>query len=76
MPKKQDQQEEPADSALVTAAKTIGKAAGKIVSAVSGVKSNETPPPRKGKKPVKKNKTRLPRKAKKEAKKARLRADV
>ena len=71
MPKKQDQQEEPADSALVTAAKTIGKAAGKIVSAVSGVKSNETPRPRKGK-PVKKNKTRLPRKAKKEAKKARL----
>jgi hypothetical protein len=71
MPKKQDNQEEPTDSVLVTAAKTIGKAAGKIVSAVSGGKSNEKPPARKGKK-VKRNKTRLPRKAKKEAKKARL----
>jgi hypothetical protein len=72
MSKKQDKQEEPADSVLVTAAKTIGKAAGKIFSTVSSGKSNEKPLARKGKKPVKKNKTRLPRKAKKEAKKARL----
>ena len=68
MSKKKDTQEEPADSVLVTAAKTIGKAAGKIASAVSGAKVRKGR--KKGTRPVKKQKTGLPRKAKKEAKKA------
>ena len=68
MSKKKDTQEEPADGVLVTAAKTIEKAAGKIVSAVSGTKARKGR--KKGTRPVKKQKTGLPRKAKKEAKKA------
>ena len=68
MSKKKDTQEEPADSVLVTAAKAIGKAAGKIASAVSGTKARKGR--KKGTRPVKKQKTGLPRKAKKEAKKA------
>jgi len=68
MSKKKDTQEEPADGVLVTAAKTIGKAAGKVASAVSGTKARKGR--KKGTRPVKKQKTGLPRKAKKEAKKA------
>jgi hypothetical protein len=68
MSKKKDTQEEPADSVLVTAAKTIGKAAGKNGPAVSGTKARKGR--KKGTRPVKKQKTGLPRKAKKEAKKA------
>ena len=65
---KKDTQEEPPEGVLVTAAKTIGKAAGKIASAVSGRKVRKGR--KKGTRPVKKKKTGLPRKAKKEAKKA------
>lgn len=68
MSKNKDTQGEPADGVLVTAAKTIGKAAGKIASAVSGTKARKGR--KKGTRPVKKQKTGLPRKAKKEAKKA------
>jgi len=68
MSKKKDTQEEPAHGVLVTAAKTIGKAAGEIASAVSGTKARKGR--KKGTRPVKKQKTGLPRKAKKEAKKA------
>ena len=68
MSKKKDAQEEPAEGILVTAAKTIGKAAGKIAAAVSGGKVRTAR--KKGTRPVKKQKTGLPRKAKKEAKKA------
>ena len=68
MSKKKDTQEEPADGVLVTAAKTIAKAAGKIASAVSGTKARKGR--KKGTRPVKKQKTGLPRKAKKEAQKA------
>ena len=68
MSKKKDTQEEPADGVLVTAAKTIGKAAGKIASSVSGTRARKGR--KKGTRPVKKQKTGLPRKAKKEAKKA------
>ena len=68
MSKKKDTQEEPADNVLVTAANIIGKAAGKIASAVSGTKARKGR--KKGTRPVKKQKTGLPRKAKKEAKKA------
>lgn len=60
------------EGALVTAAKTIGTAAGKVAAAV-GV---TTPAPAKAGKPkaarfVKKNKARLPRKQKKAAKKVK-----
>jgi microcompartment protein CcmK/EutM len=68
MSKKKDTQEEPADGLLVTAAKTVGKAAGEIASVVSG--STSRPSKKKGTRPVKKKKTGLPRKAKKAAKKA------
>ena len=68
MSKKKDTQEEPADSVLVKAAKTIGKAAGKISSAVGDTKVRKGR--KKGTRPAKKQKTGLPRKAKKEAKKA------
>jgi len=63
MPKKKT--EEPPDGILVTAAKAIGEAAGKVAAAV-GV----TPPKPKVPKLAKKHKTRLPRKQKKAAKKA------
>jgi hypothetical protein len=65
MPKK-NKTAEPPDSALVTAAKTIGDAAGKIAAAV-GV---STPAKPKVPKLAKKQKTKLPRKQKKAAKKA------
>lgn len=58
--------EEPSDGVLVTAAKAIGEAAGKIAAAV-GVTGPVKP---KVPKLAKKHKTRLPRKQKKAAKKA------
>jgi len=63
---KNKESQESTDGVLVTAAKTIGAAAGKIVAAV-GV---ATPAKQKVPKLVKKNKTRLPRRQKKAAKKA------
>jgi hypothetical protein len=66
MSKKKDTHEEPADGVLVTTAKTIGKAAAKVASVVSGRNK------KKGTRPVKKKKTGLPRKQKKAAKKAAL----
>jgi hypothetical protein len=72
MPKKAKETESNEESLLVTTAKTIGKAAGKI-AAVSGVvspdagQSARTP---KGKL-APKNKARLPRRQKKAQKKAR-----
>jgi hypothetical protein len=65
MAKKKETQES-SDGVLVTAAKTIGAAAGTIAAAV-GV---TTPAKMKVPKLVKKNKSRLPRKQKKAAKKA------
>lgn len=52
MPKKKDKQEEATDSVFIIAAKTIGKAAGKIASVIGGVAvtkatSNEQPKPAK-----------------------------
>lgn len=66
MAKKKDPNEEPAGAPLVEAAKTIGKAAGKVVAAVEGVmqKSSKIP------KLAKKNKPRLPRREKKARQKA------
>jgi hypothetical protein len=65
MAKKTKTQESP-DSVLVTAAKTIGAAAGKLAASV-GV---TTPAKPKVPKLAKKHKQRLPRKQKKAAKKA------
>jgi hypothetical protein len=65
MPKK-TKTEEPPEGVLVTAAKTIGAAAGKVAAAV-GI---ATPPKPKVPKLAKKHKSRLPRKQKKAAKKA------
>lgn len=62
MAKKKDTNEDAAASPLVEAAKTIGKAAGKVVATVEGViakKSSKIP------KLAKKNKSRLPRREKK-----------
>ena len=56
------------DTLLVTAAKAIGKTAGKVAKA-AGVEGEPQAPPKKGKL-AKKNKSRLPRKQKKAAKKA------
>ena len=58
------------ESLLVTAAKTIGKAAGKIAAA-TGVTPEVVEPPRPGKKRklAPKNKSRLPRRQKKVQKK-------
>ena len=63
---KKKKEDESAEPILVTAAKTIGSAAGKIASAVG------VTPPRKVKVPklAKKNKAKLPRRQKKAAKKA------
>jgi hypothetical protein len=70
-PAKKKETEESADSVLVTAAKTIGEAAGKVAAAV-GVTTAPKPsvPKRKIPKLVKKNKQRLPRRQKKAAQKA------
>lgn len=77
MAKKKNAEEGPAeDSALVSAAKSIGTAAGKVASAI-GVKPEQHPKAktiRRGK-PVKKNKPRLPRKQKKALKKAAAKAE-
>jgi hypothetical protein len=68
--KKKNAPEKPADeSALVSAAKTIGKAAGKVAGAL-GVKAEHGSQPAKRGKPQKRNKTRLPRRVKKQMKKA------
>jgi hypothetical protein len=68
MAKKKDTEEQPAEGALASAAKTIGAVAGKIVAAVGGTggqtKSSKIP------KLAKKNKPHLPRKQKKAQKKA------
>jgi hypothetical protein len=77
MPKKKNAQEGPAeDSALVSAAKSIGTAAGKVASAI-GVKRepHQTPKAARRGKPVKSNKPRLPRKQKKALKKAAEQAE-
>ncbi len=65
MAKKKDKQEESADSTLVSAAKTLGEAAGKI-AAVVGIAKKSTKVP----KLAKKKKSRLPRKEKKALQKA------
>jgi hypothetical protein len=65
MAKKKKTEESP-DSILVTAAKGIGAAAGKVAAAVGMA----TPPKPKVPKLGKKHKNRLPRKQKKAAKKA------
>jgi hypothetical protein len=80
MAKKTQTQEEPADSVVATAAKTTGKAASKVVSAVAGPpqvdpggNNQEHQPPkvsRKIPKLAKKNKSRLPRREKKARQKA------
>jgi hypothetical protein len=64
MAKKKDTE----DSAVVSAAKAIGSAAGKIASMVGA--GPDTPPKPKVGKLAKKNKSRLPRREKKAAKKA------
>jgi hypothetical protein len=69
---KDKESSEKSEGMLVTAAKSIGTAAGKVAAAV-GI---TTPTPAKTKKPkvarlAKKNKARLPRKQKKAAKKAK-----
>lgn len=68
MPKKKSSEEQPAEGALTSAAKTIGEVAGRIVAAVGGLgeqkKSSKVP------KLAKKNKTHLPRKVKKAQKKS------
>lgn len=71
MPKKKTAEQAPAEETpLVSAAKTIGTAAGKIAAAV-GVKPEAAtgPAPVKRGKPQKRNKQRLPRKLKKQMKK-------
>jgi len=71
MPRKAKQTEVNDDSLLVTAAKTIGKAAGKI-AAVSGIQSQPETTPARGSegKLAPKNKSRLPRRQKKAQKKS------
>jgi hypothetical protein len=68
MTKQKETQESP-DGALVTAAKTIGAAAGKIAAAV-GVATPEKLAKPKVPKLAKKNKARLPRRQKKAARKS------
>jgi hypothetical protein len=71
MAKKPTTSEEAPESILVTAAKGLGAAAGKVAAAV-GVKAETPPKPAKVKIPklAPKNKSRLPRKEKKALKKA------
>jgi hypothetical protein len=80
MAKKTQTQEEPADGVLEATAKTMGKAAAKMVSAVAGApqsdgsgNNQEQQPPKissKVPKLTKKNKSRLPRREKKARQKA------
>ena len=65
---KKKQTEKSSDGALVTAAKAIGSAAGKVAAAVG----MGTPPKPKAARPVKKSKSSVPRKRKKAAKKSRV----
>ena len=71
MAKKSTTPEESSDITLVTAAKEIGGAAGKVAS-LAGVKAEKPPSPPKVVIPklAPKNKSRLPRKQKKALKKA------
>jgi hypothetical protein len=77
--KKDDTKEQPAEGLLVSAAKKVGKAAGKIAAAVEGAPADAAPaappaPPKpkavKIPKLAKKNKPRLPRRQKKAQQKA------
>ena len=70
MPKKKNEEGPVEDSALVSAAKSIGTAAGKVASAIGVKPEHPTPKSIRRGKPVKKNKPRLPRKQKKALKKA------
>lgn len=80
MAKKTQTEDAPAESAVVAAAKTIGKAAGKMVTVVAGAREAEDSrndqeqqaPKISSKVPklVKKNKSRLPRREKKARQKA------
>ena len=70
MAKKKEEQEQPAEGALATVAKAVGKAAGKVAKVVgAGEPAAEAAPakPKKVKIPklAPKNKSRLPRKQKK-----------
>lgn len=70
---KKEKTEESADGMLTAAAKSVGKAAGKVAAAVGvGSESSDAPkqPSTKVPKLAKKNKTRLPRREKKARKKA------
>ena len=67
MAKKKDTQEEPPEGVLVTAAKTIGKAAGKIASSVDVTRQTKSV---KVPKLAKKDKARFPRRLKKALRKA------
>jgi hypothetical protein len=67
MPKKKSPEEQPAEGILVSAAKTIGEVAGKVVAAVGG--SGEQKKSSKIPKLAKKHKSHLPRKVKKAQKK-------
>lgn len=70
--KKKEESPEAADSVLVTAAKGIGTAAGKIAAAAGVTEKPATPPKPKVPKLAPKNKSRLPRRQKKaQAKKAK-----
>jgi hypothetical protein len=65
--------QEASEGVLVTAAKTIGTAAGKIAAAVGAATSGPAKTAKEKTAPlVKKDKARLPRKQKKAAQKARL----
>jgi len=68
MAKKKEEQEQPAEGALATVAKAVGKAAGKVAKMAVAVEAAVAPtPPKKVKVPklAPKNKSRLPRKQKK-----------
>lgn len=69
MPKKQKPPPEPDDTLLVSAAKAIGTAAGKVASLAGVASELPAKSPKKGKLP-KKNKRRLPRIQKKAQRKA------
>ena len=71
MPKKNETAETPAESVLVTAAKAIGTAAGKVAK-LAGVEPEPREPAVSQKVPKlsKKNKTKMPRREKKAAQKS------
>ena len=71
MPKKKEAAETPAESVLITAAKAIGTAAGKVAK-LAGVEPEPREPAKSQKVPKlsKKNKGKLPRREKKAAQKS------